>query len=125
MTAEFTYKNGYPAVGLKEYTNLGKERTQPTIQILKQNIGNGTYELKLSLSGKNVKRIKKVKFYMGNLIEDKYFKTNLESAKVTSEKTGTLTVTSNQVEADKTVNVVANAITADGLKLILQKKVKL
>ncbi len=125
LTAEFSYKMGFPSVGLKEYTNLGKERKEPTIKIAKENEGGGTYKLNLSLTGENVKRIRSVNFYMGNLIENKYFHKNLKQATPTSSKKGILSVSSKEVGVDRLVNVVANAVTQDGLQLILQKKIKL
>lgn len=127
LSAEYTYKAGLPAVGLKEFTNLGKERIQPTIKIekLDQIASANKYKLKLSLTGENLKRIKSVDFYMGDLIEGKYFHNNLNPAKPNSSKTSEFSfeVPKGQV-INKTYNFVAVAKIQDGLKLILQKKVK-
>ncbi len=125
LIAEFSYGKGYPSVGLKEYTNLGKERTEPTLKVIKEDLGNGTYKLSASLTGENVKRIKGVKYYRGLLVDNKYFHKNLTSASPTSANTGSIRVSLNEVGSDRMVNVVAKAVTTDGFALILQKKVKL
>ena len=112
VSAEYMYKAGLPAVGLKEFTNLGKERVQPTLKIQKidQVASAHKYKLKLSLTGENLKRIKSVEFYMGDLIEGKYFHKNLSPAKATSSKTGEFSfgVPKGHV-INKTYNIIAVA----------------
>ncbi len=128
ITAEYPYKNGYPGIGLKEYTNLGVEREMPKLHIQKidQVRTANKYKLKLSLTGENLNRIKSVKYYNGDLIEGKYFHKNMIEAKPTSAKTGELSFgVPNGYVLNKTFNVVAVAITTDGLKLILQDKVSI
>ena len=128
LAAEYSYKSGLPAVGLKEYTNLGKEREQPTLKVTKVNeiATANRYVLKLSLAGENLKRIKSVEYYMGDLIEGKYYHKNLTPAKPISGKKGELRfgVPKGHV-LDKTINVIAVAKNYDGLSLILQKKVSI
>lgn len=75
LTAEYPYKNGLPGIGLVEYTNLGKKRNQPEIQIERvDNIRtSGSYILVCSLEGKGKEHIKKVEFFEGKLIEGNFF----------------------------------------------------
>ncbi len=128
LAAEYNYKRGYPGVGLKEYTNLNKVRVQPVLRIQKidEVRSANRYKLKVSLSGENLKRIKSVQYYMGDLIEGKYFHKNLKNAKALTSKTGEFSFNVPKgAELNKTVNIVAVAKNSDGMTLILQKKSKI
>ncbi len=126
ITAEYNYKKGFPGVGLKEYTNLGKERAQPVLKVQKVDEVRtaNRYKLKLSIGGENVKRYKSVEYYMGDLIEGKYFHKNMKNAKSISKTKGEFSfgVPKGHV-LNKTFNIIAVAKNSDGLQLILQKKV--
>jgi antitoxin component YwqK of YwqJK toxin-antitoxin module len=128
LTAEYNYKAGLPGIGLKEYTNLGKEKEMPYLNIQKidEVRTNARYRLKLSLVGNGIKRIKSVEYYEGELIEGKYYHKNLARAKALSSKTGEFNFGVPQGHVlNKTFNIVAVATTTSGLKLILQKKVSI
>lgn len=127
LTAEYPYKAGFPGLGLKEFTNLGKQRKQPVIKV--QRIDElrtaHRYTLKLSLTGENVKRYKNVTFYSGQLIEGLYFNKNMSELEILSEKEGQLVIdVPKGYVFDKTLSIVAVAKNKDGLKLILNKKVE-
>ncbi|MBK3517278.1 toxin-antitoxin system YwqK family antitoxin [Carboxylicivirga marina] len=127
ISAEYEYKNGLPGIGLKRYTNLGKLRQDPAIKITKNdNIRTAsTYVIGLSLSGEGTKSIKSVEFYEGKLIEGKYYHKNLSPAKKISSKKGEIRIKLPKGSSiNKTLNVVAVCTTSDGLKLIIQKPVK-
>ncbi|TRX71036.1 toxin-antitoxin system YwqK family antitoxin [Carboxylicivirga sp. M1479] len=127
ISAEYEYKNGLAGVGLKRYTNLGKVRPNPTIKITKNdNIRTtSTYVIGLSLSGEGTKTIKSVEFFEGDLIEGKFMHKNLTPAKKLSSKKGELRIKLPKGSSiNKTLNIVAVCTTSDGLKLIMQKPVK-
>jgi len=127
ITAEYEYKNGLPGVGLKRFTNLGKQRPDPIIKIAKNdNIRtSSTYTLTISLSGEGTKSIKSVEFFEGQLIEGKFYHKNLSAAKKLSSKKGEIRIKLPKGSSiNKTLNIVAVCTTTDGLKLIMQKPVK-
>lgn len=126
IVAEYSYKGGLPAVGLKEYTNLGKERPAPVLSIQKvDNIRtNNTYKVICSLSGDGAKRIKSVEFYQGDLLEGRYQHRNLKGLTKISGKKAELSIALPKgASVNKTINFVAVAKTSSGLKYILQKKI--
>ncbi len=128
ITAEYNYKAGLIGVGLKEFTNLGVEREQPVLRVEKVNEIRtyNRYKLKLSLSGENAKRYKSVEYYMGDLIEGKYFHKNLRNAKPVSNTKGEIVFGVPKGEVlNKTINVIAVGKNTDGMTLILQKKVSI
>jgi len=128
LTAEYPYRNGLPGTGLVEYTNLGKKRPVPKISVQKKDLikTSGKYILVLSLTGKGTERIKSVQFYEGKLINGKYYHKNLAPARNISSKKGEIVITLPKGSSfNKTVNIVAVAKTSSGLKLILQKPVKI
>lgn len=126
IAAEYIYGGGLPGVGLKEYTNLGKERKQPELRIQKNDEikSAGQYKVIVSLVGEGVDRVKSVEFYEGALIENTFFHKNLTICNSNSGKTGVFNygVPKGSV-LNKTFNIVAVATMTSGLKLILQKKV--
>ncbi|MGQ1783807.1 MULTISPECIES: toxin-antitoxin system YwqK family antitoxin [unclassified Saccharicrinis] len=127
LTAEYRYKNGLPGTGLKEYTNLGKQRKQPKIHIerIDEVRSANKYTLKLSLAGENAKRYRAVTFYMGDLVEGKYFSKNISEVESLTSKTAriVLEIPKGYV-VNKTINIVAVAKNSEAVKLILQKKVE-
>ena len=78
LQAEYNYKKGLPGIGLKEYNKSGKEIKHPTL-ILSKNISDGYIQIKVRMSNNT----KKVKFYTGNLAENKYVTENKKEIKVT------------------------------------------
>ena len=128
LTAEYPYMNGLPGTGLTEYTNLGKKRPVPYISIERKDMlrTSGKYVLILTLKGKGTERIKSVQFYEGKLIDGKYYHKNLMPARNISKKKGEIVFElSRGASLNKTINIVAVAKTSTGLKLILQKPIKL
>lgn len=128
LVAEYPYKSGLPGVGLKEYTNLGKERPAPVLVIKKiDNIHTrGSYQIVCSLSGEGAKRIRSVEFYQGKLIEDKYYHRNLTALKPLSGKKGQLTINVPKgASLNKTMNFIAVAKTSNGLMYIIHKKTEI
>jgi antitoxin component YwqK of YwqJK toxin-antitoxin module len=128
LTAEYPYKNGLPGTGLKEYTNLGKLRPDPVISITRKDEikTSGKYRLIVTLTGKGASRIKSVKFYNGNLLEGKYFHKNLMPARMLSSKKGEFVFELRSGSILNTgLNIVADARTNTGMRLILQKPVKI
>jgi hypothetical protein len=87
---------------------------------------NGKYIITLSLQGKGKERIRSVQFYEGKLIDGKYFHKNLVPVRNISSKKGEIVIELPKGTAmNKTINIVAVAKTTSGLKLILQKPVKI
>jgi antitoxin component YwqK of YwqJK toxin-antitoxin module len=127
LTAEYPYKNGLAGIGLKEYTNLGKQRTDPVLRIDKMDEikSNGTYKLIASLTGEGSERVKKVEYYEGKLIEGKYLHKNLKPLTALAGKKGELSIRVSKGNVfDKELNIVAEITTTTGLKLIMQKSTK-
>ncbi len=127
ITAEYPYKSGMPGIGLVEYTNLGKKRPVPVISIVKKDeiASTGRYRLLLSITGKGSDRVKSVQFYLGKLIDGKYFHKNLTPARSLSSKKGEIIIELRKGTVfNKTINIVAVITTTSKLKLILQKSVK-
>lgn len=128
ITAEYPYKNGMVGMGLIEYTNLGKKRPVPIIYIVRKDEikSNGRYKLILSLSGKGSERVKSVQFYQGKLVDGKYFHKNLSPVRNLSSKRGEIVIELRKGSVfNKTINIIAFVTTSTGLKLILQKPVKI
>ena len=127
LTAEYEYKNGLAGVGLKRFTNLGKQRPDPILNIQKVDKirTSNAYVLSMSISGDGAKSIKKVEYFEGKLIEGKYLHKNLSAAKAMSSKKGEIRIKLPKGSSiNKTFNVIAVCKTTDGLQLIMQKKVK-
>jgi len=126
LVAEYPYKGGLPGVGLKEYTNLGKERPAPVLSLSKVDKikTNGSYSVICSLSGDGAERIKSVEYYQGDLLDGKYQHRNLKALKKLAGKKGEFSIALPKGAAvNKTLNFVAVASTSAGLKYIIQKKI--
>jgi len=126
LTAIYNYKQGLPGTGLIEYTNLGIERTQPTLKITKlDEVSKASrYKIKLSLTGEDLNSVKSVDYYLGDLIEGKYFHKNLERARILNDKEGEFNFeVPKGTMLKKTYNMVAVVKKSSGLLSILQSKV--
>ncbi|VAW14347.1 hypothetical protein MNBD_BACTEROID01-1502 [hydrothermal vent metagenome] len=77
LQAVYEYSKGLPAIGLKEYSQSGKELKQPTL-ILKKNETGGNILITARMSN-NTKR---VVYYRGNLAGGKYVTKNLKKLPV-------------------------------------------
>ena len=77
LQAEYEYKNGNPAIGLKEFTESGKPIIFPAIILTKSQTADGYYlSVRLSNGQKNVD------FFYGDLIEEKYLPVGLKGLQV-------------------------------------------
>lgn len=77
LQAEYEYKNGNPAVGLKEYSKSGKAIKQPTLIISSNRTARGYY-VSIRLSNKQ----KNVDYFIGNLVDGKYLPKGLKKLQV-------------------------------------------
>lgn len=77
LQAEYEYKNGNPAVGLKEYTQNGKAIKLPTLIVTANRVATGYY-----ISARLSNNEKKVDYFIGNLIEGKYLPDGLKGLQV-------------------------------------------
>ncbi len=77
LQAEYEYKNGLPAIGLKEYYQSGTQVKQPDLLLSKSRAGK-YYLIKSRLSNNK----KNVDYFIGDLIEGKYLPNNLKGLQV-------------------------------------------
>jgi hypothetical protein len=77
LQAEYEYKNGLPAIGLKEYSTSGKELDQPTLTVTTNKVLSGIY-----VSAKLSKQMSNVDFYLGDLVEGKYLPEGLKGLQI-------------------------------------------
>lgn len=77
LQAEYEYKNGLPAVGLKEFNPSGKPVNLPVLTLSKSN-ANVYYYLNAQMSGNT----KNVDYFIGDLIEGKYMPKTLKGLQV-------------------------------------------
>jgi len=96
LQAEYEYKDGMQAVGLKEFSESGKPISQPTLILTKNRINNGYYiAAHLSDNSENVD------YFMGDLKDGKYLTNNLKTLQVKKglgeiviyENSGSITIT--------------------------------
>ncbi len=81
LQAEYEYKNGLPATGLKEFYQSGNPVKQPTLILDKVKVTNSYY-----VTARLSDDTKKVDFYIGDLVEDKYFPEHLKALQVVDGK---------------------------------------
>lgn len=77
LQAEYEYKDGLPAVGLKEFNTSGKPINLPTLILSKSNT-NVYYYVTAQMSDHE----KNVDYYVGDLVEGKYMPENLKGLQV-------------------------------------------
>jgi hypothetical protein len=77
LQAEYEYKNGNPAVGLKEYSQSGKPLKQPSLILSANRVATGYY-----ISARLSKKQKNVDYFVGDLIEGKYLPSGLKGLQV-------------------------------------------
>ncbi|WP_346854738.1 hypothetical protein [uncultured Draconibacterium sp.] len=77
LQAEYEYKKGLPAIGLKEYSTSGKELEQPTLIVTTNKVHSGFY-----VSAKLSKSMSNVDFYLGDLVEGKYLPEGLKGLQI-------------------------------------------
>ena len=89
LQAEYEFKKGLPATGLQEFTESGKPVKMPELLLSKTKIGQN-YFITANLS----ENIKEVKYFAGDLVEEKYFPDNLKGLQVRNE-TGEVLIPAN------------------------------
>lgn len=77
LQAEYEYKNGMPATGLKEFSQTGKEIKLPSIKVSQNRIHDGVL-ITASLSN----GASEVDYFMGNLVDGKYMPKGLKALQV-------------------------------------------
>ncbi|MFC2101228.1 toxin-antitoxin system YwqK family antitoxin [Bacteroidota bacterium] len=120
IKAEIPYKNNHPGIGLKEYMHNGKlKKKYPKLVIksMDNRDTEGKYILRISLSDGS----EKVKFYRGDLMENKY-KGNGIIEIFTMEGIGELIFPAQKgTPINEKVSIIGEFITKDGNPLILHK----
>ncbi|WP_319481235.1 hypothetical protein [uncultured Draconibacterium sp.] len=115
LQAEYEYKNGLRAVGLKEYTESGKEIEEPKLLLTKHRVATGyLIEARLSDDYDNVD------YFIGELIEGKYLPQKMKGLQtrndvgeiIVSQTSGSVTITAeystryrNRGVVSKTINL--------------------
>lgn len=77
LQAEYEYKDGMQAVGLKEYTQSGKEIKLPTLNLTRNRVHSGIL-ITANLSNNS----KKVNYYLGPLVDGKFLPKGLKALQV-------------------------------------------
>ncbi len=77
LQAEYEYKDGLPAVGLKEYSESGKPLSQPSLVVTKSKVNNGYY-----ITARLTDNLEKADYYFGDLKHGKYLPKNLKAMQV-------------------------------------------
>ena len=77
LQAEYEYKDGLPAIGLKEYTTSGKPVKLPVLTLSKSNTGVYHY-----VTARLSDNEKDVDYFVGDLVEGKYFPKRLKGLQV-------------------------------------------
>jgi antitoxin component YwqK of YwqJK toxin-antitoxin module len=77
IQAEYEYKKGLAAVGMTEYTESGKPVKTPELILSKAKTGQYYF-----ISAKLSDNTKNVNYYLGDLVEGKYFPENLKGLQV-------------------------------------------
>lgn len=103
LQAEYEYKSGLPAIGLKEYSKSGKEIQQPVL-ILSQKKVDGYIHITASMSNKT----KNVKMYEGVLVDGKYVSNNITEINV---KNGVGEILIPDYSNKKSITVIASLTT--------------
>lgn len=96
LQAEYEYKNGLRAVGLKEYSESGKEIDNPKLLLTKHRVATG-YLIEARLSDKYAN----VNYFIGELEEGRYLPKKMKVLQtrndvgeiVVSQTSGTVTIT--------------------------------
>jgi len=117
LQAEYEYKEGMPAIGLKEYSESGKELKMPVLTV-KSNPASNYYYVTARLSESN----NNVTYYMGNLVEGKYMPDDLKRIQ---ERDGIAEVLIPHNETIHSVTIVAVFMTSLSNECILAKTISL
>lgn len=113
LQAEYEYKNGLRAVGLKEYNESGKETEEPKLILTKHPVATG-YLIQARLSD----NYNNVDYYIGDLHEGKYLPKKMKSLQtrndvgeiVISQTSGTVTITAEYSTRYRNRGVVSKSI---------------
>ncbi|WP_319502246.1 hypothetical protein [uncultured Draconibacterium sp.] len=113
LQAEYEYKNGLRAVGLKEYTESGKEIEEPKLLLTKHRVATGyLIEARLSEDYDNVD------YFIGELTEGKYLPQKMKGLQtrndvgeiIVSQTSGSVTITAEYSTRYQNRGVVSNSI---------------
>lgn len=113
LQAEYEYKNGLRAVGLKEYTESGKAIEAPSLLLTKHRIATG-YLIQARLNDD----FDNVDYYIGDLLEGKYMPKKMKALQtrnnigevVVSQTSGTVTITAEYSTRYRNRGVVSKSI---------------
>jgi hypothetical protein len=115
LQAEYEYKYGFPAIGLKEFNESGKPTNLPELIFSKNKVGEGYYiSARLSNNSKNVN------YFIGNLIDGKYLPDGLRGLQV-REGVGEIIIPAGT----KSITITAVYITRYQNKYIVSKTIAL
>lgn len=117
LQAEYEFKDGLPAIGLKEYTESGEEISMPVLTA-KSSPTSIYYYVTAQLSKSN----NKTTFYIGELIEGKYMPENMKKMQ---ERNGVAEILIPREGGQKTVTVIAVFTTRLSDQCILAKTINL
>lgn len=115
LQAEYEYKNGNPAIGMKEYSKSGKLLKQPTLIVSANRTASGYY-----VSARLSNDLKKVDYFIGNIVEGKYLPKGLKGLQV-KNGLGEIMVDPSK----KSVTITAVFTTRYHNKCLLSKTIKL
>ncbi|QIA08573.1 toxin-antitoxin system YwqK family antitoxin [Draconibacterium halophilum] len=113
LQAEYDYKNGLRAVGLKELTESGKDIEQPKLLLSKHRVPAG-YLIQARLSDD----YNNVDYFIGDLVEEKYLPKKMKTLQtrnevgeiVVSQTSGTVTITAEYSTRYRNKGVVSKSI---------------
>lgn len=113
LQAEYDYKNGLRAVGLREYSESGKEIEQPKLFLTKHRVATG-YLIEARLSDD----VDNLDFFIGELTEGKYLPKKMKALQtrndvgeiVVSQTSGTVTITAEYSTRYRNRGVVSKSV---------------
>lgn len=115
LQAEYEYKGGKPAVGIKEFTKSGKAIKQPTLFVSANQTATGYY-----VSARLSKKAANLDFFIGDLDEGKYMPKGLKGLQV-KNGLGEIIVEASK----KTVTITAVFSTRYRNKCLVSKTIRL
>lgn len=115
LQSEYEYKNGDPAIGMKEYSKSGKLLKQPTLIVSANRTASGYY-----VSARLSNDLQEVDYFIGNLVEGKYLPKGLKGLQVKNGMGEVMVATSK-----KSITITAVFSTRYRNKCLVSKTIKL
>ena len=115
LQAEYEYKNGIPAIGMKEFSESGKPIKLPSLILTQSQTAAGYY-----ISARLSNNSEKVDYFIGSLVEGKYLPKDLKGLQV-KKGLGEIIVSSTT----KSVTITAVYTTRYRNKCIISKTIKI